>query len=141
MEHWAATEMLVSSPELVRYDPFLPLSRIAGADLPFDVRFGGAMSRAYPMHLRFGPVEPGDILAGHLLVMAGARQDVIRDAVVWDHATRAFVIAVPREIDRLAVNRRGKGALTQFRCCLAVTRHRRALLRASRAWRGHTSAA
>ena len=84
------------------FDAFLPLSRVAGSDQPFLVRFGGAKSHAYSMCLRLGPVEPGDVVAGHLLVDLGARQDVVRDAVVWDHATRAFVLAAPHEIDRLA---------------------------------------
>lgn len=83
-------------------DAYGPLSRVAGLDLPFDVRFGGGNSRAHPMWLRFGPVEHDDTVAGHLLVEIGTRVDVVRDAVVWDHAVRAFVLADRGEINRLA---------------------------------------
>ena len=86
----------------VCFDAFLPLSRLAGSDQPFLVRFGGPKSRAYSMCLRLGPVEPGDVVSGHLLVDLGARQDVLRNALIWDHATRAFVLTAPYEIDRLA---------------------------------------
>lgn len=102
MTYPAAIAWPPAAAEPACFDAFLPLSRITGSDQPFAVQFGGAGSRAYSMCLRFGPLEPGDVVYGHLLVAMGARQDVIRDAVVWDHATRAFVLAVPRAIDQLA---------------------------------------
>lgn len=86
----------------VPFDAYGPLSRVAGLDLPFDVRFGGQNSRAYPMWLRLGPIEHDETVAGHLLVEIGTSVDVIRDAVVWDHAVRGFVLANGREINRLA---------------------------------------
>jgi hypothetical protein len=84
-----------------QYDSYGPLSRVAGLDLAFDVRFGGKNSRVHPMWLRLGPVEHDDTVLGHLLVEIGTRVDVVRDVVVWDHAVRAFVLGDTREINRL----------------------------------------
>jgi hypothetical protein len=84
-----------------QYHCYGSLSRVAGLDLAFDVRFGGENSRAHPMWLRLGPVEHDDTVAGHLLVEIGTRVDVVRDAVVCDHAVRAFVLGDTREINRL----------------------------------------
>lgn len=92
----------MSTTVYVPFDAYGPLSRVAGLDLPFDVRFGGEKSRVHPMWLRFGPVEHDDTVAGHLLVEIGTRVDVVRDAVIWDHAVRGFVLANGREINHLA---------------------------------------
>lgn len=85
-----------------RYDPFVLLTRVTGLDLPFQVRFGGDRSRVHLMWLRLGPIEQGDIVYGHVLAELGNRDVVVRDAVVWDHAVRGFVLSGVHEVDRLA---------------------------------------
>jgi hypothetical protein len=84
-----------------RYDSFAVLSRLAGLDLPFQMRFGGDGSRSRAMRLRFGPVELGDVLHGHLLVDDSRYRLAVKDAVVWDHAVRGFVLCEVDELDRL----------------------------------------
>ena len=82
-----------------RIDP-KQLDAVAGSDVAFTVRLGGAGATA--MTLRFGPALYGEAPTGHLLTTIGAHRHVVHDAVRWDPALEEFVLGDPAAIDRLA---------------------------------------
>jgi hypothetical protein len=75
---------------------------VANSEIAFPVRFGGDGATVHAMTLRFGPALYGEAPTGHLLTNVGRYRHVVHDAVVYDHAVRAFVLGDVAAIDQLS---------------------------------------